>query len=696
MSLTAAINLTVKKPSFGSMKAEIKSLTVAAQQAVMEFGEFSVEARKAEQALAEAKDRMDDFNDRVSAVNPDKFEKVNTVVQGVARGFQAAQGAMALFGSDSEDLQKQMVKLQGAMALSEGLAGLGKTQQQFKAIFASIATGAKQAFLAIRAGIGSTGIGLLVIALGAIVAYWDDIKGAISGASVEQKKLLADAQKNQKVEEDKLEALNASDNILKLQGKTEKEILQLKINQTQAVITQLEAQLTTQESIKKSQVEAAQRNRDILQGVIRFLTLPLSTLLLTIDMIGNTLGQDFGLEKQFSEGLANLVFDPKDVEKKGNETIKETKKQLNGLKDTVAGYELGLKEIDKQGKEEAKKKGKEAQDEQQKQLGELYKKKATLIAEDYANGLISKKQQDDQLFALEGERLIAELKLAKQQKLSTTELESQIANHKIAENERVTKSYVMSDEELAKFKDDSNTNELAALDKFYKEKALRVNQDFDNGIITKEQADAKLLQLETDRLNNALQIAKDNGQSTVDIEAEIAAKKIELNAATAQSAIDAEAAKEQAQDEFIKASRDAINALGGLFKQGSDAAKAAALADIAIGTGIGFINALDIAQKGAKATGPAAPFAFPIFYASQLAAVLGAASRARAILKSGGSGPSKPTIGSPGTMPQVSAPVVGSSLPQTNGFESRVYVTEGDISRTQNRVANTKKVSVVK
>jgi hypothetical protein len=195
MALNATIDLTVKKPDFKSMKSEIRELTVAAQQAVMQFGEFSPEAVRAEQALAGARDRMDDFNDRVKAVNPDKFAKLNTVVMGVANGFQAAQGAMALFGNESKDFEKTMIKLQGAMALTQGLEGLGKVQQQFTAIFTDIASGAKKAFAAIRAGIGSTGIGLIVIALGSIVAYWDEIKTAIMGVSEETKKA--------KVEQDK-------------------------------------------------------------------------------------------------------------------------------------------------------------------------------------------------------------------------------------------------------------------------------------------------------------------------------------------------------------------------------------------------------------------------------------------------------------------------------------------------------------
>jgi hypothetical protein len=57
-----------------------------------------------------------------------------------------------------------------------------------------------------------------------------------------------------------------------------------------------------------------------------------------------------------------------------------------------------------------------------------------------------------------------------------------------------------------------------------------------------------------------------------------------------------------------------------LYLKGTAAAKAAALAEIAIGSAIGLINGLDIAQKSAKG-GPAAAF-LPIFYATQVAAVL--------------------------------------------------------------------------
>ncbi len=96
-------------------------------------------------------------------------------------------------------------------------------------------------------------------------------------------------------------------------------------------------------------------------------------------------------------------------------------------------------------------------------------------------------------------------------------------------------------------------------------------------------------------------------------------------------------ARLSAQLNYVNALGGVTDALGGLFKQGSKEAKIAALTSIAINTATGFIQGLDIAQKGAQATGPAAPFAFPIFYATQVAAVLSAASRAKGILSSSNS-----------------------------------------------------------
>jgi hypothetical protein len=184
----------------------------------------------------------------------------------------------------------------------------------------------------------STGIGALVVAVGLLVAYWDDIVGFISGASSEQKHLLAETEKTAQAQQAALDAISLQENSLRLAGKSEKEIRDLKIQQTNETITALEAQLQAQETIKKSQVDASKRNKEILQGIIRFLTLPLSTLLATVDMVGEALGKDFGLEEKFTGGIAKLVFDPEEVAEAADETIKETQDQLAKLKSARDGF----------------------------------------------------------------------------------------------------------------------------------------------------------------------------------------------------------------------------------------------------------------------------------------------------------------------------------------------------------------------
>ena len=135
-----------------------------------------------------------------------------------------------------------------------------------------------------------------------------------------------------------------------------------------------------------------------------------------------------------------------------------------------------------------------------------------------------------------------------------------------------------------------------------------------------------------------------------------------------------------------------IGALGALMREGSAEAKAMALTEIGINTAVGFIQGLDIAQKSAKAMGPGAAFAMPIFYASQIAAVLSAAAQARNVLKSGGSGgkpsmPSTPSIGGGGggSTSEPTPPTIDFGFLETGANQTAIqaYVVEQNVSDSQ-------------
>ena len=141
-----------------------------------------------------------------------------------------------------------------------------------------------------------------------------------------------------------------------------------------------------------------------------------------------------------------------------------------------------------------------------------------------------------------------------------------------------------------------------------------------------------------------------------------------------------------------------VGAVGKLFKEGTKEAKTAALAEIAINTGLGFIQGLDIAQKSAKATGPAAAVAFPIFYATQVAAVLAAAAQAKTILGAGGGGGGGGNV-SPTAAPQTPAPQMMQGAFELGGGVApepvKAFVVTDEMTNSQDQLANIRRRATI-
>ena len=70
------------------------------------------------------KQAMGEMNDTIEPTKA-KFESVQKISSGVASGFAAVQGAAALLGIENENLEKTFLKVQSAMALAQGVGGLG-------------------------------------------------------------------------------------------------------------------------------------------------------------------------------------------------------------------------------------------------------------------------------------------------------------------------------------------------------------------------------------------------------------------------------------------------------------------------------------------------------------------------------------------------------------------------------------------
>jgi len=223
-------NIDIEVTGFQTLKAQIKEAQVEYQKLLADINSTPAAINAAAQKAADLKDKFDDANDSVNALTgAGKFQAVTKGLTALSGGFTALQGAISLAGGDAKDFEKTFQKVQGAMALTQGLTAL----EDLGNAFGNMKKVAVDAFKAIKAGIGSTGIGLLVIALGTIVVYWDDIKEAVTGVSKEQKKLNEELAKQVKKSDENLKTLDETERTLKRQGLSEQEINEYKIKQYQ-------------------------------------------------------------------------------------------------------------------------------------------------------------------------------------------------------------------------------------------------------------------------------------------------------------------------------------------------------------------------------------------------------------------------------------------------------------------------------
>ena len=190
MAEKKVIELEVKE-NLGNLKQQLKAAQLEVQTLADKFGVTSDQAREAAKRAAELKDRIGDAKTLTDSFNPDaKFKGLAQALTGVTGGFAAVQGAMGLIGVESENVEKQLLKVQSAMALAAGIDQLTEAKEAFL----NLGRTAVKTFNSIKAAIGGTGIGLIVISLGVIYTYWEDISKAI-GLSTKESEKYAEQQK---------------------------------------------------------------------------------------------------------------------------------------------------------------------------------------------------------------------------------------------------------------------------------------------------------------------------------------------------------------------------------------------------------------------------------------------------------------------------------------------------------------------
>lgn len=547
-----------------NFKQELRLATEQVVEMNAKFGATSKEAAAAAQKAAQLKDAIGDAKSLVDAFNPDtKFRAFGASINTVVGGFTALQGVMGLIGVESEETQKALLKVQSALAISQGFSQLQEGLQTFKnlgaviqattifkkadnvvtaiattlmRLFSGSTVAAAGSMKILKVAIAATGIGLLVIALVAAADALGFFSDKSDEAADSQEKLknqiegvnesLA-AQGNFFANEEKLEIAKA-----KRRGASEAEVFAIQQKYRQL---NYDATVEAYDKVKNlDEVEAAKLRKQLDAQ--------------------NIAGQ-----------VAQIDFE-----------TKENERRLAAAKD--------LQDKLKKQRDDARKQ--EVAD----ALEELKRKNAGFTG---AGSGVDRVQTPEQL-----------------------QLELDIAAR--AENRRDLDAYIAYSTESYN------------------------------------------LFTEIHGRNVAERIA--NEQAEFDLKLELASRTVDI-----------------------------LGVLSNLVGTQTAAGKILALAQIAQGTAVAFIQGLDIAQKSAKGTGPAAAFAFPIFYATQIAAILAAVAKAKSALGGGGPNVSSPALVNAPLVPQKpvqqTTTLDQNSLNAIGNATTRSFVLESDITNNQEKIS---------
>jgi hypothetical protein len=125
--------ITEVKDASKSLKQQIKEANMELVKAQENFGDYSQEAIKAAKNVAGLKDKIAEASETAALFDPGKkFQAATGAITAAAGAVSAYQGALGLVGVESEQVEAAMLKVQSAMALSQGLSAIADSRKDFE------------------------------------------------------------------------------------------------------------------------------------------------------------------------------------------------------------------------------------------------------------------------------------------------------------------------------------------------------------------------------------------------------------------------------------------------------------------------------------------------------------------------------------------------------------------------------------
>lgn len=656
--------------SVGSLKQQLKAATNEVAALAEQFGATSKEAIGAAKRAAELKDKIGDAKSLIDAFNPDaKFKALSASIQGVAGGFAAVQGAMGLMGVEGENVQKTLLKVQSALAISQGLQSVGESIDSFKQLGAVIKTTVVNAFSTLRGAIAATGLGLLAVALGYVATNFDTVKEKV---------------------------LNLFPGIGKLAS----------------FVGDLVEKFTDFVGVTSE----AERNLDALEQKTKRGNETIESRIKVLSAQGGKEKEIYELSKQSGEN--ELVFLREKLKAKGKLSDEELKKfrdlktdqdvldakEQKRLTDAEKEKQKKAAELAKQATEKAKQLAKERESAEKDAAERIAKLTGDTAVLGIKNEYDAKRKEIDNQLAIDikqvndNEKLKAETKAAL---INALNEKASADYRKVVADEIEAGQKESKDRLLKQQEEERGILELGLQEKIEildKENA-RIDGDY--------QDDLDRLELKKDLLDQQMEIELSNSELTEFQKTEIRKKYADARAEVAQKEVEVERAAQQAKVDLNNKYLDLFAQFGGFLQQIAGKNKALAIAGVVVeqAASIGrIISNTAVANAKAVAASPLTagmPFvainsvAAGLSIASSVASGIKAVQQINAAQPGGGGGGGG--VSAPGASAAApispAAPVTNTvtqldqqSMSAMGNAASRAYVVESDVTNNQERI----------
>ena len=290
-----AIKINVDADGGAKSLSELKKEFKETQKTLEGLTAGSKEYIKTLEKLGGIKDDIGDLNSEIKSFNPEgKVQAFGNVMGGVASGIQGAVGAMALFGIESEETQKMLLKVQAASAFADGIKGVVGMGDAFKVLGNIIKANPIMAFLTALLAIGT-----------AAYALYNQLNG-VSSATAD---LTKELEKQKKSTELLNRASTRQIDLLTAQGGSSREIIAVKEKLIAAQILEIQTNI----KLHKSKLEDIKDNDSLMESMRKIESSIKRKLGLTIEANIAEAGVQVSKEKRAKEDLDAIAKQEEDL-----------------------------------------------------------------------------------------------------------------------------------------------------------------------------------------------------------------------------------------------------------------------------------------------------------------------------------------------------------------------------------------------